>query len=69
MTRTNMKLSEICKLWRADKRLYLETEESGKPRRVRIIGLYVKAGYQLQVKVKRGGQWRRVEPEQVVYAA
>lgn len=69
-TYKNMTTKEIARLWAAEKPLYLEVEENGRPRRLRLRGFRVQRG-QFQVKVSRDGnaaKWEDAQRSQIVAA-
>lgn len=71
MTKTNMSLSTIARLWCDEKPLYLEIEEDGKPRRFRLRGCKLAKGGKLHVKVSRNGnsaEWEEADRAQIVCA-
>ena len=71
MTHTNMSLSTIARFWCDEKPLYLEIEEDGKPRRLRIRGCRLAKGGKLEVKVSRDGQspkWENADRCNIVCA-
>ena len=71
MTRTNLSLAEIARLWRAEKPLYLAAVVAGKPRRLPIRGIKFPDAGGLRVKVSRDGKntkWENADHANVVLA-
>lgn len=72
MTRTNLSLTQIARLWADERPLYLDVEEDGKPRRLRLRGCRMKSGGKLEVKISRDGKaakWEEADRAKIVYAA